>query len=569
MSLASLWILLGLGMLLRNYYEASLKVLGESPMLQLEEQALLKMLIGTSITRNENDTQESFHRTTDLDPPKIMPKEEAPGESYKSNNDSNENNARLPSSPSTSSRPSSSRSSSPLSFSACLLVMDENHRLPEWLAYHYFALPLTTLVILVDPRSQTSPKSVLEPWKDLMDIYEWTDKDIQFQPSVSRTVLDPLTRNHRRRQGQFYKYCAKHIQALQQKEQQEQQQQSSSNFTNNDQHLGSWTGFFDVDEYIVLDHVPDKMARMQKQGFVAQFLRDAELCGRDPTKYCYSNTTTTKTETNKNANSTQSTSNIHRIAWSPQLVKYCNDTAYTRQCVVPMRTYYGSKRAPPSHVVNMTALVPSYLQNTSLYEWETLAHLYRIAHTDPRGFGKGKTVWKIPSSSTLQFYHRGQGIHLIAQDCQDGNFNFSPLRIRHYLGSWKVYTSRLDARRGTKRNRQLFDYRSDMGNKLDPDILHWLQNFAALLNHNVTLIQRLLRGSGQVDHMTDPALWEMDREILKRYLDPSPVLPCRTASECFTGIKFFREWLRKRYRIEQLPNGTEVVVEIASEGAAK
>jgi hypothetical protein len=32
-------------------------------------------------------------------------------------------------------------------FSSCLLVMDDNHRLAEWLAYHYHVLPLRYMVV--------------------------------------------------------------------------------------------------------------------------------------------------------------------------------------------------------------------------------------------------------------------------------------------------------------------------------------------------------------------------------------------------------------------------------------
>jgi hypothetical protein len=55
-------------------------------------------------------------------------------------------------------------------FSACLLVMDDNHYLIEWLAYHYHALNLQNLILVTDPNSQTSPTAILERWKDLMDI---------------------------------------------------------------------------------------------------------------------------------------------------------------------------------------------------------------------------------------------------------------------------------------------------------------------------------------------------------------------------------------------------------------
>jgi hypothetical protein len=62
-------------------------------------------------------------------------------------------------------------------FSACLLVKDDNDILNEWIAYHYHVLKLRTLVLASDPSSKTSPTVVLNRWKSLMDIREWTDSD--------------------------------------------------------------------------------------------------------------------------------------------------------------------------------------------------------------------------------------------------------------------------------------------------------------------------------------------------------------------------------------------------------
>lgn len=40
---------------------------------------------------------------------------------------------------------------------ACLLIMDDNHFLIEWLAFHYYVLRLRYLIVAVDPRSTTTP----------------------------------------------------------------------------------------------------------------------------------------------------------------------------------------------------------------------------------------------------------------------------------------------------------------------------------------------------------------------------------------------------------------------------
>jgi hypothetical protein len=99
-------------------------------------------------------------------------------------------------------------------FSACLLVKEDEHWLIEWLAYHYFVLPLGKLVLLVDPSSRTSPQQVIERWKDLIDIDVWMD-DV-FPDWVARRKQKEKwdnVRMHRYRQQFFYAKCMKALKA--------------------------------------------------------------------------------------------------------------------------------------------------------------------------------------------------------------------------------------------------------------------------------------------------------------------------------------------------------------------
>jgi hypothetical protein len=63
------------------------------------------------------------------------------------------------------------------SFSACLLIKDDNEILPEWIAYHYHTIHLRHLVVAVDPTSSESPASILHNWRRYanMTIQEWDD----------------------------------------------------------------------------------------------------------------------------------------------------------------------------------------------------------------------------------------------------------------------------------------------------------------------------------------------------------------------------------------------------------
>jgi hypothetical protein len=58
--------------------------------------------------------------------------------------------------------------------SACLLVMDDTIKLTEWLAYHYTVLPLSHLIVAIDPHSLLEDKirSVLDLWKDRLEHLE-------------------------------------------------------------------------------------------------------------------------------------------------------------------------------------------------------------------------------------------------------------------------------------------------------------------------------------------------------------------------------------------------------------
>ena len=60
--------------------------------------------------------------------------------------------------------------------SACLLVNDENPRLPEWLAYHYHMLPLRSLIVAVDPVSKHQPDEILSRWPSMgVEVDIWND----------------------------------------------------------------------------------------------------------------------------------------------------------------------------------------------------------------------------------------------------------------------------------------------------------------------------------------------------------------------------------------------------------
>jgi len=128
---------------------------------------------------------------------------------------------------------------------ACLLVMDDNHFLIEWIAYHYHTLPLRYLVLAVDPRSKTDPNDVLDRWQGVgnFTIVTWyqdsdyaTEQEFEVARKQARDYFgdehsDELIQ-HRARQRMFYYKCMHHL-----KEQ--------------GRH---WTALIDTDEYLSLSY---------------------------------------------------------------------------------------------------------------------------------------------------------------------------------------------------------------------------------------------------------------------------------------------------------------------------
>jgi hypothetical protein len=144
-------------------------------------------------------------------------------------------------------------------FSACILFMDDNPRLVEWLAYHFFALNLREVVVAVDPRSKSSPWQSLERWTPYMNITVWNDTDFGFVVDQYITVNGTRKQKidvHRGRQKFFYGKCIKYLQGRNR----------------------TWTAFHDIDEYITVDErvVFDAKERSSKPGSVLQMLQEVK-----------------------------------------------------------------------------------------------------------------------------------------------------------------------------------------------------------------------------------------------------------------------------------------------------
>ncbi|KAL7573621.1 hypothetical protein ACA910_008754 [Epithemia clementina (nom. ined.)] len=379
-----------------------------------------------------------------------------------------------------------------LFFSACLMVMDENHRLPEWIAYHYYMLPLRHLVLLVDPRSESSPLEIVERWRPYfvqIDVWNFTDLE-QYHTSPKHNKVDHIFYQ----QPIFYQQCFRHLRNLNR----------------------TWTTFHDVDEYIYLN--PKFLAKDDYVPFISQ---PGSL-----QRFLTQETVQTRT-------------------LRQQKVKTHGLDAH---CFLAPRNYYGAVESPLDIIQQD---VPDYLNAT---HFETLRWLHSTSDIDHWNNGVGKSLVHVSSSSLTPQRDLTGAVHRILQSCRAMPRTSSVFMIRHYLGSWNVYTSRLDARVGTKRNREMFLFLTDASrgsHRVDDSIRPWLAGFCREFDYNVTVIQYLLKGTGQVppkSNRIQEAQWSM-----------SPQQMQATIQKAQKGKnKALVRWFQQRFEITQTSSSSSL-----------
>jgi hypothetical protein len=98
-------------------------------------------------------------------------------------------------------------------FSACLIFMDDNARLSEWIAYHYHVMPLRYLVFFRDPKGALDPKPILDRWHSLINITYWTDESsfMSNEKLKEMTTIKPGYSHYIHIQREFYRSCFRHL----------------------------------------------------------------------------------------------------------------------------------------------------------------------------------------------------------------------------------------------------------------------------------------------------------------------------------------------------------------------
>jgi hypothetical protein len=331
-------------------------------------------------------------------------------------------------------------------FAACLLIMDDNHVLIEWLAYHYDMLPLRRLIVAVDPASQTSPSKILDRYRDraLMNITEWGDDD--FMPKNHTQVRELLNKSrkpqfsnpsvdlHRDRQSYFISQCLATLK----------------------EEGADWVIHIDTDEYILPNYVAEDPYRVDNSSF--------------------SNTT------------------IYEIIQQKKHV----DPHMGSSCIGLSRLRLGAKESNPSQVQKM-APTGFNASNFQTLRWRWHGHLDSVTSN---GHCKAMVdVSRIPKDY-LQPTLEHNPHRLVKKVCRFKKMYIHKRKatfiVHHYGGTWEQWSFRQDPRRGGMNQRTSDSYKKLQG-YADGETDHirpWLSDF--IRKHGQELASALLEGVGEV-----------------------------------------------------------------------
>ena len=317
---------------------------------------------------------------------------------------------------------------------ACLLVMDDNHRLIEWLAYHYHTLPLRYLVIAVDPRSQTQPDKILQRWNattnknnknnNKLTIIHWRSDADYMTPHEMERAQNTVRRffrkdqpseslvRHRARQRIFYMKCLQHCQ----------------------QQGRHWTAIIDTDEYLALNY--QTIQRHYQRRTLAPQQSNKQGTNVPPTPPPITQPGSILTFLQQELERPDAFANI------------------TSPCLQIPRIRFGAKESRTEQVQQQ---VPTAFNGTL---WETLRWRW---HATEGNYGVNRISKTMLDLSRIDWDDLQQPVDSIHRPIQNlcGRRKLhirkseQALVIHHYLGTLEHYNFRNDARQGKERSEKV------------------------------------------------------------------------------------------------------------------
>ena len=341
------------------------------------------------------------------------------------------------------------------SFSACVLALDENARLIEWLAFHYQILPLRRLIVAIDPRSRLRPSSILQRWAGMMNITEWSDADYGFTPG-NRKGADALIGRHRSRQTTFFRRCMLSLKA---------------------EHR-TWVALVDADEFVAFDHLNTR-APSVGEATVLRSLGDATPCVTMP-RSLYGAVESTPEEIRRHAPSGYDAMGFQTLRFR----KHASDQRKVKSGTRPTPINGWGK-----NVVDVSRAASRGHENFQVFNIVTDA-LGR-SRIEAEAIGQPKSV------------HRAVFKYCPCPNCYE---NQPPLRVHHYLGSRELHLSRVDNDARQYKKGEHYETRAVVSDVTTDHVRPWLAAFVA--NVGAERADKLLAGVGVVraeDDRSDPA----------------------------------------------------------------
>jgi len=329
------------------------------------------------------------------------------------------------------------------SFAACLFIMDDNHFLVEWLAYHFTVLPLRRIIVTIDRKSSTDPREIFDRYKGLIKV---TYMELEDFYKVSSSKKDYYKINignftekerdfhrlmaHRTRQNSFQSQCLEKLRL----------------------EGRNWVTNVDTDERIIINNQYQRNPLPDKHRTLVETLRDEE-------------------------------NRKHSLL--------LNET-----CVVIPRYHFG----PRDYYANASRL-EDYPKGLGDFDLQTYRWRYR--GTINKLSAPGKSIVDL-SRCPRKWMWKTNAHKLVVGACQKqpvfGKGSTAPFIVNHYSGSWEQFSFRDDPRAETKSVGKFDEYKEMHTSHQDHNAFGWLPDFVNLVGIRKANI--LLRGAGQLWNKT-------------------------------------------------------------------
>ena len=348
---------------------------------------------------------------------------------------------------------------------ACLLIKDDNNRLPEWLAYHYHVMPLRSLIVGVDVNSVTSPQEILRVWNQTtdMDIQLW-QLDNLVPPDIAKKEKTHVVE----RQTYFLSACFQHLKKVHSK---------------NHASTKTWVTSHDVDEFITFNRftLDDPHWKVRNE----TLLRYNQQTNRDMSLQDHLVVARTRLPAQTGVDV-----RIADFIASEQTMPPWN----YQSCVPMTRLQFGGRRSSVDDV-----------QMSGGFDATKLDTLRFRQHREKGKCAsncKGKVLLdlsRIPDDHLVHSRKGGVshfGPHDPIVECNKTlipNYLHSVLRVQHYLGSKEAFFAKHDPRRTNKK----FNWYKNLKSVPEMEATHWFKSFVDSMGEEKA--QALLKGAGEID----------------------------------------------------------------------